>query len=203
MKEGLRSGYNCNRDGSDIVPTPLTISAVTADGRGAAYRGLFKPNTNSKLFVYTGDGLQGIRLVGGTYTPSGRVELLLNETWGTARLDAFWDLVDARVVCRQLGYETAISITENVLFGKFSGPVWMGDVQCTGKEKSISRCKHTSPKYYLSDFEDAGIVCGGNTFTCFKMEEEFKDFINCTLEKQSTQTHFQNKLRIRNVLNYR
>ncbi|KAJ8023309.1 Deleted in malignant brain tumors 1 protein [Holothuria leucospilota] len=167
MKEGLRSGHNCNRDDYDMVPTPLTISAVTADNVMSTYKLSFKLHTNSKLFVYTGDGFQGIRLGGGIYTPSGRVELLINEIWGTARADGFWDLVDARVVCRQLGYQTAISITENALFGKGFGPVWMGDVQCTGDEKSISRCKHSSPKYYNPQYVDAGIICGGNTFYLF------------------------------------
>ncbi|KAJ8023232.1 hypothetical protein HOLleu_35581 [Holothuria leucospilota] len=131
--------------------------------QGSCSIGKYAGVTCQELFVYTGDGLQGIRLVGGTYTPSGRVELLINETWGAAMADYFWDFLDARVVCRQLGYQTAISITENLVFAKLSGPVWMGDVQCTGNEKSISRCKHTSPKH-LSEYVDAGIVCGGNAF---------------------------------------
>ena len=46
-----------------------------------------------------------IRLVNGTTTFDGRVEICWNETWGTI-CDGFWSGFDAQVACRQLGYST-------------------------------------------------------------------------------------------------
>jgi len=44
-----------------------------------------------------------IRLAGGSTPYEGRVEVCLNETWGTV-CDNFWDADDANVACGQLGF---------------------------------------------------------------------------------------------------
>ena len=52
--------------------------------------------------MYVGCNITGnIRLVGGANSSEGRVEICLNNQWGTV-CDQMWDDADARVVCRQL-----------------------------------------------------------------------------------------------------
>ena len=107
-----------------------------------------------------------VRLVGGgskTY-PQGRAEVFFNGSWGTV-CDDGWDLKDANVVCRELGFPEALTASKAAAFGAGQGKIWMENVQCVGDESSLTECNHQGwGKGNCSHSEDAGAVCtSGNT----------------------------------------
>ena len=90
---------------------------------------------------------------------SGRVEVLHMGTWGTI-YDNSWDLREADVVCRQLGYDGALSAPSYAAFGKRTGQVWLDFVHCEGDEISILDCYHSGwGVHYRWYYNDAGVVC--------------------------------------------
>ena len=101
-----------------------------------------------------------VRLVGGgNKTYQGRVEVFVNGTWGTV-CDEEWDLQDANVVCRQLGFGRAVTAVKSAAFGRGQGKIWMNNVRCTGNESSLTDCAHNGwGNANCSHSKDAGVVC--------------------------------------------
>ncbi|XP_071839533.1 scavenger receptor cysteine-rich domain-containing protein DMBT1-like isoform X3 [Apostichopus japonicus] len=108
------------------------------------------------------DEINSIRLVNGSDANSGRVEVLINGTWGTV-CDDLWDLEDATVICRQLGYPGANEAYRSSFFGQGSDPIWLDNVECSGKESHISECRYNSfGENNCQHHEDAGVACTPN-----------------------------------------
>ena len=100
-----------------------------------------------------------VRLVGGKNSREGRVEVYYRGQWGTI-CDDLWTVESATVTCRMLGFPGAISATRQAKFGEGSGEIWLDNVKCQGKEKTIYQCQHNKLGVHNCDHsEDAGVVC--------------------------------------------
>ena len=79
--------------------------------------------------------------------------------WGTI-CDDEWDMKDARVVCRQLGYPGAVRSLQKGQISPGSGRIWLDDVDCTGGEQNIASCSHNLlGAHDCTHSEDAGVEC--------------------------------------------
>ena len=106
-----------------------------------------------------------VRLVGGDGIQEGRVEIYLFGQWGTV-CNSGWDLVDATVVCHQLGYLRAVGAPRSAAFGAGSGPSWYNNVQCTGNERNLTECsKYEMLGEACTHSRDVGAVCSSESKT--------------------------------------
>ena len=91
----------------------------------------------------------------------GRVDIFHRGTWGTV-CDDNWDLNDAKVACRQLGFPGVkdILVGRDVQDGQ--GKIWLTEVSCTGSEPRLQNCTHGGwGKANCYHSEDAGVKCLG------------------------------------------
>ena len=119
-----------------------------------------KASLSGRLFV-TNLHAGKLKLAGGKWNGEGRVEIFHNGSWGTV-CDDSWDVKDARVVCRQLGFPDANSAPGTARFGAGSGNIWMDDVKCLGNESSLNNCKHSGwNNHNCHHGKDASVICSG------------------------------------------
>ncbi|XP_029785041.1 galectin-3-binding protein isoform X2 [Suricata suricatta] len=113
-------------------------------------------------------GTQGVqdgdmRLADGEAANEGRVEIFYQGQWGTV-CDNLWDLTDASVVCRALGFENATEALGRAAFGPGRGPVMLDEVECTGTESSLAECRSLGwLKSNCRHNQDAGVICTNKT----------------------------------------
>ena len=135
-----------------------------------------------------------VQLVDGSNQYEGRVEVCINDQWGTV-CDNSWGTTDATTVCKQLGYaytSSTISIIHslifyvkiilmlfslagkayaNAYFGQGTGPIVLDSVQCSSINNKILQCP-SNPILQVSSScghdDDAAVGCeGGIMSVCF------------------------------------
>ena len=111
-----------------------------------------------------------VRLVGGSTDSEGRVEIFHNGRWGTV-CDDYWDLTDANVVCKQLGFIKAIQAVGSARMGQGVDPIFLDDVKCTGLEQGLAECDSAGWEITnCGHSEDAGVICAaGRILTNFRL----------------------------------
>nr|XP_042704079.1 scavenger receptor cysteine-rich domain-containing group B protein-like [Chrysemys picta bellii] len=111
--------------------------------------------------VCSDQGQLRLRLMSGPSPCSGRVEVLINDTWG-AVCDSGWGLPEAGVVCKQLGCGMALSAPGVAQFGHGADDVWLKGVSCSGQESLISECQlsRLGPRL-CGRGSEASVVCAG------------------------------------------
>ena len=112
------------------------------------------------------------------------MEVYFNNAWGTV-CDEGWDIRDANVVCRMLGYSFAMQYRTSAYYGAGSGPVWMTGLSCTGRENNIANCYHEgfTTSSHCSHSNDVGVVCLGKLIIYMKHLKYKKQYIVTFLEK--------------------
>ncbi|XP_008574379.1 PREDICTED: galectin-3-binding protein isoform X2 [Galeopterus variegatus] len=104
-----------------------------------------------------------MRLADGDAANQGRVEIFYRGQWGTV-CDNLWDLTDASVVCRALGFHNATEALGGATFGQGTGPIMLDEVQCTGTEPSLADCRSLGwLKSNCRHERDAGVICTNET----------------------------------------
>ena len=79
--------------------------------------------------------------------------------------DEKWDIQDASVVCREIGYtenDHAYVMQSGAVNEQGNETIWMNNVQCFGNETSLFSCRHDGWKNHIcTNRIRAGMKCIG------------------------------------------
>ena len=89
----------------------------------------------------------------------GRVEVFHRWAWGTI-CDRNWNIIDANVVCRELGFYYAAKPLPAKYVQDGKGQIWLDNIECKGNESSIAHCLHDGwGNHSCHHYSDVGVEC--------------------------------------------
>ena len=88
--------------------------------------------------------------------------MFINSRWSTV-CDDLWDIRDADVVCKQLGYPRALAATGGNTFPMGNGSISLTQLGCVGNESTLLECTAVNNPAGVdcNHMEDAGVYCFG------------------------------------------
>ena len=121
---------------------------------------VYKSATELDLLLVFFSATEGdLRLRDGTGDREGRLEIYHDNQWGTICEGGF-DLSDADVACRQLGFPGVEELKLSAFFGEGQGPVFLDGVECEGSEKQLAECDSNGwSQTSCLHSGDVGVVC--------------------------------------------
>ncbi|XP_049340547.1 scavenger receptor cysteine-rich type 1 protein M130-like isoform X3 [Astyanax mexicanus] len=103
------------------------------------------------------------RLMNGSDSCSGRVELQYLSEWGTV-CDVSWDMRAASVLCAQLKCGSSVAVLGSDWFGEGSGRIWADVFDWQGNETHLLKCPISSwSRTACSHEQYAGVICSGSS----------------------------------------
>ena len=96
-------------------------------------------------------GLEGIDY-------AGRVEVFYERKWGKICRNE-WDINDVKVVCKQLGFKSALAEFIGMNTKEENVPFAMSNVDCTGQESVLGSCKRLDGEHTCVDNIGAQALC--------------------------------------------
>ncbi|XP_065884217.1 scavenger receptor cysteine-rich type 1 protein M130-like isoform X2 [Dysidea avara] len=145
------SDFQCNGHEKYLLDCPYVVSRDT-----------FCSSLFDQVAVHCGTNSTmrygALRLEDGN-SSAGRLEILIDGIWGTV-CDFRFDMRDAHVACRELGYSGVLQVAEKSSYGMGTGPIHIYNLQCEGFEDDLIDCDHDPAQFAVCNHkDDVGIVC--------------------------------------------